>query len=94
MVFLSGSLAYLCPPFGDRPVSLFRTGIGKAPTNWSQNKTSGVTRQDPKGSVVRIPQDSAALGLKTKWDDLSTAGWEGGIWVKVRGYFVVVVLPD
>jgi hypothetical protein len=34
------------------------------------------------------------MGLKTEWDNLSTAGWEGGIWVKVRGCFVVVVLPQ
>ena len=35
-----------------------------------------------------------SMGLKTKWDDLLTAEWEDGLWVKVRGCFVVVVLPN
>ena len=56
---------------------------------------TGSIEPDLKRSIVQIPRTVLLLmGLKTKWNDLSTAGWKDGIWVKVHGCFVIVVLPN
>jgi len=55
----------------------------------------GWHRRSPRHPLFESPRTALLLmGLKMKWDNLLTAEWEDGIWVKVHGCFVVVVLPN